>query len=259
MIKTKSVVKFITVTAVLFLFSTSLFATELSLGFNYDNYNEEGENTFGGSANITEFITDEISINATVENKKNNDYIAYCAAGFDSKIFDFLGGFLFDLRNGIFSPGIILNGDIRLFDFFTIGANTNFSFSTENIFENYITEIEAFLTFHCKNQDVSLIFDYASQTLLKEDNKKDLNIGGRLDVLALDENSPFKIGLFFGADVAKTTYDESSTINLNVGGRFIFDLEKFGFTIGAESRVVRIGEDQTHTPFAISATTRFSL
>ena len=85
-------------------------------------------------------------------------------------------------------------------------------------------------------------------------------MGGYLDVLALDERSPFKIGLFFGVESYKKSYDELySVLDLNVGGRFIFDLEKFGLIVAGESTVYKIGEESPHTPFAISVTTRFSL
>ncbi len=264
MTKQKSVIKFFITVLILFLISNSLFAANITLGGHYDNYNSEGKNTFGGSVKIEEFLTDKISIQATVNNKKNNNYSAHCAGGYDGKYFDFLGGFLFDLRNSKFSPGIILNADILLFNFITFGANTNFAFSTKNIFKNYITELESFLTFHCKNQDVTLIFDYSHTNILSDsdnsNNNKDYSLGGRLDVLALDERSPFKIGLFFGVESYKKTYDESfSILDLNVGGRFIFDLEKFGFAVAGESTVYKMGEEQKHIPFAISLTTRFSL
>ena len=263
MIKIKSVAQFILITTVFFI-TSSLFAVELSIGANYDKYNSEGKNTFGGSVKISENITDEISIIAAVDNKKNNNYQAYCAGDFDGKIFDFLGGFLFDLRDGNFSPGLILNADIQLFNFITVGANTNFAFSTKNIFENYVTEMQPYLTFHCQNQDISLIFDYSHTNLitneLSTEKMKDYSLGGILDVLALDERSPFKIGLFFGVESYKKTYDESySVLDLNVGGRFIFDLEKFGFVVTGESTVYKIGAEQTSIPFAISVTTRFTL
>jgi hypothetical protein len=74
------------------------------------------------------------------------------------------------------------------------------------------------------------------------------------------ERSPFKIGLFFGVESYKKTYDESfSILDLNAGGRFIFNLEKFGFVVAGESTVFKIGEEQTAIPFAISVTTRFAL
>lgn len=264
MIKIPKFCRFFIVAIFIVLISSYLFAAEISLGVNYDNYNLEGKNTFGGSLNISEALTDKFSIQATLENKKNNNYVAYCAGNFDGKIFDILGGFLFDLRNGKFSPGVILNGDISLFNFITIGANTNFAFSTKNIFENYITEMQPYLTFHCKNQDISLIFDYSHTNIIEqnssENKKKDYSMGGYLDVLALDERSPFKIGLFFGVESYKKSYDELySVLDLNVGGRFIFDLEKFGFVVAGESTVYKIGEESPHTPFAISVTTRFSL
>ena len=88
----------------------------------------------------------------------------------------------------------------------------------------------------------------------------DYSIGGYLDVLALDERSPFKIGLFFGVESYKKTYDEAFNIlDLNVGGRFIFDLENFGFVIAGESTVYKIGVEQPSIPFAVSLTTKFAL
>lgn len=263
MMKIKSVAKYFLITTVLFI-SSSLFGADIYIGANYDNYNVDAKNTFGGSIKIFENLTDEFSIVAAVDNKKNNNYQAYCAGNFEGKIFHFLGGFLFDLRDGNFSPGLILNADIKLFNFITIGANTNFAFSTKNIFENYITEIQPYLTFHCQNQDISLIFDYSHTNLIEIDSsdeiKRDFSIGGYLDVLALDERSPFKIGLFFGAVSHKKTYDEAFNIlDLNVGGRFIFDLEKFGFVVAGESTVYKVGIDQQSIPFAVSLTTKFSL
>lgn len=258
MIKRKSVVKlFISIS--LLLISTAVFATDISMGVHFDNFNDK--NTFGGSIGIKEELTDKFAIHAVLENNKSGNYSAYCAGGYEGKIFNFLGGFLFDLRNSYFSPGFILDGSINLFKFITVGANTNFTFSPKNIFDNYLTEIESYLTFHCENQDVSLILDYSkiAQTAMGED-AKDYSVGGILDVLALDERSPFKIGLFFGVESFKKTYDESfSVLDLNVGGRFIFNLEKFGFVISGESTVYKIGEEQPSIPFAISLTTRFAL
>ena len=258
MIKRKSVVKlFISIS--LLLISTAVFATDISMGVHFDNFNDK--NTFGGSIGIKEELTDKFAIHAVLENNKSGNYSAYCAGGYEGKIFNFLGGFLFDLRNSYFSPGFILDGSINLFKFITVGANTNFTFSPKNIFENYITEIESYLTFHCKNQDVSLIFDYSKVSQFDiGKNEKDYSLGGILDVLALDERSPFKIGLFFGVDSHKKTYDEAfSVIDLNVGGRFIFDRENFGFVIAGESTVFQIGTEQPSIPFAISVTTRFAL
>ena len=48
-------------------------------------------------------------------------------------------------------------------------------------------------------------------------------------------------------------------MDLNVGGRFIFDLEKFGFVIAGESTVYKIGVEQPSIPFAVSLTTKFAL
>lgn len=258
MIKRKSVVKlFISIS--LLLISTAVFATDISMGVHFDNFNDK--NTFGGSIGIKEELTDKFAIHAVLENNKSGNYSAYCAGGYEGKIFNFLGGFLFDLRNSYFSPGFILDGSINLFKFITVGANTNFTFSPKNIFDNYLTEIESYLTFHCENQDVSLILDYSkiAQSQIGED-ANDYSVGGILDVLALDERSPFKIGLFFGVESFKKTYDESfSVLDLNVGGRFIFNLEKFGFVISGESTVYKIGEEQPSIPFAISLTTRFAL
>ena len=268
MIRQKSVIKFFISVLAIILISNSLFATELNIGVHYDNYNTENKNTFGASINITEYITDEFAINATLNNNKNNNYSAYCAGIFNTNSLNFLGGFLFDIRDSKFSPGVILNGDITIFKFITLGANTNFAFSTKNIFENYVTEIESYLTFHCKNQDVSLMFNYSHTNLLYDIEMEDeyeitprnYSIGGYLDVLALDERSPCKIGLLFGVESYKKTYDESfSVLDLNVGGRFIFDLEKFGFVISGESTVYKIGAEQPSIPFAISFTTRFAL
>ena len=261
MIKSKSIFRLFIIFSIILFSSTFIYATDLQLGFHFDTFNPEAKSTFGGSVKIEESLTDKISIHAVVENNKNNAYSAYCAGGYDGKLFDFLGGFLFDLRNSKFSPGFILNGDVLLFDFITVGTNTNFAFYTKNIFENYITEIESYLTFHCKNQDVSLIFDYSKVSQFDiGKNEKDYSLGGILDVLALDERSPFKIGLFFGVDSHKKTYDEAfSVIDLNVGGRFIFDRENFGFVIAGESTVFQIGEEQPSIPFAISLTTRFAL
>ena len=261
MIKSKSSIRLFITFSILLFVSTFVYATDLQLGFHFDNYNPEAKNTFGGSVKIIEDLTDNISIHAVVENQKNNAYSAYCAGGYDGKFLNFLGGFLFDLRNSKFSPGFILNGDILLFNFITIGANTNFTFSTKNIFENYITEIESYLTFHCENQDVRLIIDYTKVSQFEiGKNEKDYSIGGILDVLALDERSPFKIGLFFGVESHKKSYDETfSVLDLNVGGRFIFDLENFGFTVAGESTVYKIGEEQPSIPFAISLTTKFEL
>ena len=260
MMKIKSVAKYFLITTVLFI-SSSLFGADIYIGANYDNYNVDAKNTFGGSIKTFENLTDEFSIVAAVDNKKNNNYQAYCAGNFEGKIFHFLGGFLFDLRDGNFSPGLILNADIKLFNFITIGANTNFAFSTKNIFENYITEMQPYLTFHCKNQDISLILDYSKVAQLEMgEDAVDYSIGGYLDVLALDERSPFKIGLFFGVESYKKTYDEAFNIlDLNVGGRFIFDLEKFGFVVAGESTVYKVGIDQQSIPFAVSLTTKFSL
>lgn len=273
MIIQKTVAKFFVIMTALFLFTNSLFATDISVGFHYDNYGTENDptdptivklkNNFGGSINLTEFITDEFSIQAAVENKKNNNYMAHCSAGYEWNFFSFLGGFLFDLRDSKFSPGFLLNGNVKLFNFFTVGANTKFAFSTKNIFENYITEIESYLIFHCKNQDVTLSFNYSHEYLLtginQENKKKDFSLGGYLDVLALDERSPFKIGLFLGVESYKKNYDINyNVLDLNVGGRFIFDLKKFGFIIKGESTVYKFNEEQPLTPFALSLTTRFS-
>ena len=64
----------------------------------------------------------------------------------------------------------------------------------------------------------------------------------------------------FGVESYKKTYDELySVLDLNVGGRFIFDLQKFGLIVAGESTVYKVGEELPHTPFAISVTTRFSL
>lgn len=263
MITKKSVAIFI-FTTVLLVISSSLFAADIEIGANYDNYNSEAKNTFGGSINVSEFLTDEISIKAALENKKNNNYIAYCGAGYEGKIFNFLGGFLFNLTNSKFSPGFILNADVKLFNFISIGANSNFAFSTKNIFENYITNLESYLTFHCKNQDVSLIFDYSHTCIINETegtaNNRDYSLGGYLNVTALDVRSPFKIAVFLGIENFKKTYDSTfSVLDLNVGGNFIFNLEKFGFTVGGESTVYKIGDNQSHIPFAISFSTRFKL
>lgn len=262
MIKFKSVAQLFLISIVLFI-TPSLFAADLYLGANYDNYNSEAKNTFGGSVKINENLTDEISIQAAVENKKNNNYMAFCAGSYNGKIFNLLGGFLFDLRNSKFSPGFKLDGSIKLFNIISVGANSNFAFSTRNIFENYITEVQSYLTFHCQNQDISLIFDYSKTSVFLDSSdtkEKDYSMGGYLDLLALDERSPFKIGLFFGVESYKKSYDELySVLDLNVGGRFIFDLEKFGLIIAGESTVYKIGEELPHTPFAISVTTRFSL
>lgn len=265
MIKRKSVIKFfITVLAILFL-SNSLFATEVKVGVHFDNFNSEGKNTFGASFDIKEFISDELAINASLQNNKNNNYSAYCAGTYNAEMFNFLGGLLFDIRNSKFSPGIIINGDITVFNFLTFGANTNFAFSTKNIFENYITEIETFLKFHCKNQEVSLIYEYSHTNLLSEYTNEDVlprdySISGYLDVLAFDERSPCKIGIFFGAESNKKTHDESYNIlDINIGGRLVFDFKKFGIVASGESTVYKIGEEQTSTPFAISVTTKFDL
>lgn len=260
MMKVKSVIK-IFISVSILLISTSVFATEVKFGFHYDNFGLENKNIFGASVGIKEELSDKFAIHAVLENNKSGNYSAYCAGGYDGKIFNILGGFLFDLRNSYFTPGFVLDADILLFDFITIGANTNFTFSTKNIFENYITEMQPYLTFHCKNQDVSLILDYSkiAQSQIGED-AVDYSIGGYLDVLALDERSPFKIGLFFGVESYKKTYDEAFNIlDLNVGGRFIFDLEKFGFVIAGESTVYKIGVEQPSIPFAVSLTTKFAL
>jgi hypothetical protein len=261
--KVKSVIK-IFISVSILLISTSVFATEVKFGFHYDNFGLENKNIFGASVGIKEELSDKFAIHAVLENNKSGNYSAYCAGGYDGKIFNILGGFLFDLRNSYFTPGFVLDADILLFDFITIGANTNFTFSTKNIFENYITEMQPYLTFHCQNQDISLIFDYSHTNLIEIDSsdeiKRDFSIGGYLDVLALDERSPFKIGLFFGAVSHKKTYDEAFNIlDLNVGGRFIFDLEKFGFVVAGESTVYKVGIDQQSIPFAVSLTTRFAL
>lgn len=260
MIKQKSVVKFF-FTVSLCLISTVVFATEINIGVHYDNYGFENKNIFGGSIGIKEELTDEFAIHAVLENNKSGNYSAYCAGGYEGRIINLLGGFLFDLRNTYFSPGFILDGSITLFDFITVGVNTNFTFSPKNIFVNYITEIETFLTFHCENQDVSLILDYSKLPQPEiGDDANDYSLGGILDVLALDERSPFKIGLFFGVESYKKTYDESfSVLDLNVGGRFIFDLEKFGFVVAGESTVFKIGAEQQTMPIAISVTTKFDL
>ena len=260
MMKVKSVIK-IFISVSILLISTSVSATEVKFGFHYDNFGLENKNIFGASVGIKEELSDKFAIHAVLENNKSGNYSAYCAGGYDGKIFNILGGFLFDLRNSYFTPGFVLDADILLFDFITIGANTNFTFSTKNIFENYITEMQPYLTFHCKNQDISLILDYSKITQLEMgEDAVDYSIGGYLDVLALDERSPFKIGLFFGVESYKKTYDEAFNIlDLNVGGRFIFDLEKFGFVIAGESTVYKIGEDQQSIPFAVSLTTKFAL
>lgn len=260
MMKVKSVIK-IFISVSILLISTSVFATEVKFGFHYDNFGLENKNIFGASVGIKEELSDKFAIHAVLENNKSGNYSAYCAGGYDGKIFNILGGFLFDLRNSYFTPGFVLDADILLFDFITIGANTNFTFSTKNIFENYITEIQPYLTFHCKNQDISLILDYSKITQLEMgEDAVDYSIGGYLDVLALDERSPFKIGLFFGVESYKKTYDEAFNIlDLNVGGRFIFDLEKFGFVIAGESTVYKIGVEQPSIPFAVSFTTKFAL
>lgn len=260
MMKVKSVIK-IFISVSILLISTSVFATEVKFGFHYDNFGLENKNIFGASVGIKEELSDKFAIHAVLENNKSGNYSAYCAGGYDGKIFNILGGFLFDLRNSYFTPGFVLDADILLFDFITIGANTNFTFSTKNIFENYITEMQPYLTFHCKNQDISLILDYSKIAQLEmEEDAVDYSIGGYLDVLALDERSPFKIGLFFGVESYKKTYDEAFNIlDLNVGGRFIFDLEKFGFVIAGESTVYKIGVEQPSIPFAVSFTTKFAL
>lgn len=260
MMKVKSVIK-IFISVSILLISTSVFATEVKFGFHYDNFGLENKNIFGASVGIKEELSDKFAIHAVLENNKSGNYSAYCAGGYDGKIFNILGGFLFDLRNSYFTPGFVLDADILLFDFITIGANTNFTFSTKNIFENYITEMQPYLTFHCKNQDISLILDYSKITQLEMgEDAVDYSIGGYLDVLALDERSPFKIGLFFGVESYKKTYDEAFNIlDLNVGGRFIFDLEKFGFVIAGESTVYKIGVEQPSIPFAVSLTTKFAL
>lgn len=260
MMKVKSVIK-IFISVSILLISTSVFATEVKFGFHYDNFGLENKNIFGASVGIKEELSDKFAIHAVLENNKSGNYSAYCAGEYDGKIFNILGGFLFDLRNSYFTPGFVLDADILLFDFITIGANTNFTFSTKNIFENYITEMQPYLTFHCKNQDISLILDYSKITQLEMgEDAVDYSIGGYLDVLALDERSPFKIGLFFGVESYKKTYDEAFNIlDLNVGGRFIFDLEKFGFVIAGESTVYKIGVEQPSIPFAVSLTTKFAL
>lgn len=269
MIKQNSVIKFFITVLAIFLLSNSLFATELKVGVHFDNYNSEGKNIFGASFNIKEFITDEIAINASLQNNKNNNYSAYCAGSYNKEDINFLGGLLFDIRNSRFSPGIIINGDITIFDFLTLGANTNFTFSTKNIFENYISEIETFVKFHCKNQEISLIYGYSHTNLFSEYqnndedekiNPSDYSISGYLDVLAFDERSPCKIGLFFGAESYKKTHDESYNIlDINVGGRLVFDFKKVGIVISGESTVYKMGIEQTTIPFAISLTTRFAL
>ena len=114
MIKRKSVVKlFISIS--LLLISTAVFATDISMGVHFDNFNDK--NTFGGSIGIKEELTDKFAIHAVLENNKSGNYSAYCAGGYEGKIFNFLGGFLFDLRNSYFSPGFILDGSINLFKF----------------------------------------------------------------------------------------------------------------------------------------------
>ena len=85
------------------------------MGVHFDNFNDK--NTFGGSIGIKEELTDKFAIHAVLENNKSGNYSAYCAGGYEGKIFNFLGGFLFDLRNSYFSPGFILDGSINLFKF----------------------------------------------------------------------------------------------------------------------------------------------
>ena len=98
MIKLKSVVK-IFISVSLLLISTAVFATDIKLGFHFDNFNSENKNIFGGSIGIKEELTDKFAIHAVLENNKSGNYSAYCAGGYEGRIFNFLGGFLFDLRN----------------------------------------------------------------------------------------------------------------------------------------------------------------
>ena len=91
MIKSKSSIRLFITFSILLFVSTFVYATDLQLGFHFDNYNPEAKNTFGGSVKIIEDLTDNISIHAVVENQKNNAYSAYCAGGYDGKFLNFLG------------------------------------------------------------------------------------------------------------------------------------------------------------------------
>ena len=54
MIKSKSIIRLFVSFSIILFVSTFVYATDLQLGFHYDNYNPQAENTFGGSVKIIE-------------------------------------------------------------------------------------------------------------------------------------------------------------------------------------------------------------
>lgn len=246
--------------SVLFSLLASSFAVTLEAGFQWDTYNSEKEKGVPGfTFDISEQLSENFSMIATIDNLYALNYNAFCGASFFTEKFYFSTAFMFALRNGSLAPGVMLETGFDIGKLVSFEIESDFAFSPSDFSSNSLIYIEGDVIFHSKNSDLTLKYTY--DHVFTSDGFENKN-SGLIDILAFEEGFPFKIGIFFGAGAEQHSYDTSYfDLGINVGGNMLFDFGKGGtYILKGESEVFRLlRTSEEKIPFAVSFSTRFDI
>ena len=246
--------------AILFSLITSGFAVTLEAGFQWDTYNPaKAKGVPGFTFDISEQLSENFSMIATIDNLYALNYNAFCGGSFFTENFYFSVAFMFALRNGMLSPGIMLETGFDIGKVVSFEIEAGFAFSPSDFSSNSLIYIEGDVIFHSKNSDLTLSYTY--DHVFTSNGFENRN-SGLIDILAFEEGFPFKLGIFFGAGAEQHSYDTSFfDLGISAGGNMIFEFGKAGtYILKGESEVFRLlRTSEEKIPFAISFSTKFEI
>ncbi len=248
------------VLTVLFSLNFAISAVDFEVGFQWDTYHPEKEKGVPGfTFDISEKLSENFNMFATIENLYALNYNAAAGGSFFTDNFNLSAAAFFALRSGKFSPGIMLDTSVTIKDFVTFALESDFAFSPNDFSENSLMLIIGGIIFHTKNSDLTLQYKYDHYFKTAGFENKH---SAKVDILAFEKDFPFKIGVFFGAGGEKHSYDPAFfDLSVDVGGTMIFDFGKGGsYILKGESEVFRmLRTNEEKIPFAVSFAVGFTI
>lgn len=236
-------------------YAATAFSMDFELEAHYDTYptiDTEDDFNIGVSCRFSEQLKNNLFIDANLIYKKANKYLAYCAGRISYNRFSFRTGIALDLRESVFTPGVLISCDFRLFKILSITTNLLTTFSMDNIMVGSVFDSEAGVIFHLRNSNVKLVYNYRKEL---EDEYNLSYHYGVFDLITYESGFPFRIGLNAKGGYLLDTRDaEYFDFVIEAGARLEFVSARHGsYFIAGSANVFKYSDLEAPITFAISA------
>ncbi len=247
------------------IFSFISFLPVFSLDFGFTSHfldfsSAQYEPSFALSFDITEEIASGIEIGAKILQSGKHNYTAFSTADFAFSFFHLGGGIMYDIRDALISPGIIVDARAKFKKESFLGLSYYASFSPENLAENISQNGKIYLS--SKNTNASLEA-FADITYVQiQEVKHNLILTSKTEIMGFDEKTFIAVGLLFSSELSINT-DMLLELDLafRLGGKIAFNFKKWGdYFFTYESNLFRLSEKIQNIPsFNIHCGARFRI